>query len=45
VNGREYVAFYGAITGAKESLSYDPGKADAQGYYVFALPEEPSAQH
>lgn len=38
--GREYVAFYAAVTGEKASLSYDPGKPGAQGYYVFALPEE-----
>lgn len=38
VDGREYVAFYGAVSGAAASMSYDPGKPGAQGYYVFALP-------
>ena len=38
VGGREYVAFYAAVSGEKASLSYDPGKPGAQGYYVFALP-------
>ena len=38
VRGREYVAFY-AAGGGKESLSYSPGKPEAQGYYVFALPD------
>lgn len=39
VGGREYVAFYGAVSGAPASLSYDPGVPGSQGYYVFALPE------
>jgi quinoprotein glucose dehydrogenase len=39
VNGREYVAFYAAASGAKETMSYSPGKPGAQGYYVFALQE------
>jgi len=39
VNGREYVAFFAAASGAKETLSYKPARPDAQGYYVFALPE------
>ncbi len=39
IRGREYVAFYAAVGGAKESISYSPGKPGAQGYYVFALPE------
>jgi quinoprotein glucose dehydrogenase len=38
VGGREYIAFYAAVSGAPESLSYKPGKSVAQGYYVFALP-------
>jgi quinoprotein glucose dehydrogenase len=40
VDGREYVAFYAAVTGAKASISYNPGKPGAQGFYVFALPYE-----
>jgi quinoprotein glucose dehydrogenase len=38
VDGREYVAFYGAVGGEKETMAYKPGKPGAQGYYVFALP-------
>jgi quinoprotein glucose dehydrogenase len=41
VGGRQYVAFY--ASGSAQPLetgniSYEQGKADAQGYYVFALP-------
>jgi quinoprotein glucose dehydrogenase len=39
VNGREYIAFFAAASGAKETISYKPARPDAQGYYVFALPE------
>jgi quinoprotein glucose dehydrogenase len=39
VGGREYVAFYAAVSGEKESVTYKPGKPGAQGYYVFALPQ------
>lgn len=39
VNGREYVAFYATVDNTKASMSYDPGKPGAQGYYVFALPK------
>ena len=39
IRGREYVVFYAAVSGAKESISYSPGKPGAQGYYVFALPD------
>jgi quinoprotein glucose dehydrogenase len=39
VDGREYVAFYGAVGGEKETMAYKPGKPGAQGYYVFALPQ------
>jgi quinoprotein glucose dehydrogenase len=39
VGGREYIAFYAAVSGEKESISYKPGKPGAQGYYVFALPQ------
>jgi quinoprotein glucose dehydrogenase len=44
VNGREYVAF-AARTGrvfdniGAESMAWKPGKPEAQGYYVFALPK------
>ena len=38
VGGRQYVAFFAAESGAKESISYKPGKEGSQGYYVFALP-------
>ena len=38
VGGREYVAFFAASTGARESLVFKPGKPGAQGYYVFAIP-------
>lgn len=44
VAGREYVAFYAAVTSTKASISYDPGKPGAQGYYVFALPQPASSQ-
>lgn len=39
VDGREYVAFYAAVSGEKETMAYKPGKPGAQGYYVFALPQ------
>ncbi len=39
VGGRQYLAFYGAVGSQKKSLSHDPGKPGAQGYYVFALPQ------
>ena len=45
VGGREYVAFYAAVGGEKESMAYKPGKPGAQGYYVFALPETDSKTH
>ena len=38
-DGREYVAFYAAVSGEKETMAYKPGKPGAQGYYVFALPQ------
>ncbi|MGE0405448.1 MAG: PQQ-binding-like beta-propeller repeat protein, partial [Candidatus Korobacteraceae bacterium] len=43
VNGRQYVAFAARVgkvfdnIGA-ESIAWEPGKPEAQGYYVFALP-------
>ena len=45
VAGRQYIAFYGAVGGAPESISYNPGKPGAQGYYVYALPETDSKKH
>ncbi len=45
VGGRQYVAFT-ARTGrvfdniGAESMAWEPGKPEAQGYYVFALPEK-----
>jgi quinoprotein glucose dehydrogenase len=39
VDGREYIAFYAAVGGEKETMTYKPGKPGAQGYYVFALPQ------
>jgi quinoprotein glucose dehydrogenase len=39
VGGRQYIAFFAAASGAKESLAYKPAKPDSQGYYVFALPK------
>jgi quinoprotein glucose dehydrogenase len=40
VGGRQYIAFYAAAGSQKKSLSNDPGKPSAQGYYVFALPQD-----
>jgi quinoprotein glucose dehydrogenase len=44
VGGREYIAFYAAVGDEKESVSYNPGKPGAQGYYVFALPQPAGSQ-
>jgi quinoprotein glucose dehydrogenase len=43
--GRQYVAFYatGGETPAAGSIAWTGGKAEAQGYYVFALPRKSSA--
>jgi quinoprotein glucose dehydrogenase len=47
VNGRQYIAF-AARTGrvfdniGAESIAWKPGKPEAQGYYVFALPKTTS---
>jgi quinoprotein glucose dehydrogenase len=38
VGGREYIAFFAAASGAKESLAYTPAEPDSQGYYVFSIP-------
>jgi quinoprotein glucose dehydrogenase len=43
IDGREYIAFYAAVDGKPKSMSYNPGKPGAQGYYVFALPTRTSA--
>ena len=45
VAGRQYIAFYGAVESEKESIAYKPGKPGAQGYYVFALPQQGSGTH
>lgn len=44
VNGHAYIAFFGAVGSAKESPIYKPGKPGAQGYYVFALPEQDTSE-
>jgi len=38
VAGRQYVAFW-AFGGGQESMVFKPGRPEAQGYYVFALPK------
>ena len=38
VAGRQYIAFFAAASGAKDTLAYKSAKPDSQGYYVFALP-------
>jgi hypothetical protein len=39
VNGRQFVAFFLSSGRAKDDAVFKQGKPDAQGYYVFALPE------
>ena len=41
VGGRQYVAFCasGVEPDAEPSMAFTPGKMEAQGYYVFALPK------
>jgi quinoprotein glucose dehydrogenase len=39
VGGREYIAFFAAGSGAKETLAYKPADPDSQGYYVFSIPK------
>jgi quinoprotein glucose dehydrogenase len=39
VGGRQFIAFFAANSGAKESVAYKPALPDSQGYYVFALPQ------
>jgi quinoprotein glucose dehydrogenase len=43
VRGRQFIAFYAADSGAKESVVYKPAVPGSQGYYVFALPESRSS--
>jgi len=38
--GREYVAFYAGVGRSYKGIAWNPGKPEAQGYYVFALPEK-----
>jgi quinoprotein glucose dehydrogenase len=38
--GRQYVAFYAAASGARDTILQRAAKPDSQGYYVFALPRE-----
>ena len=38
VAGRQYIAFFAANSGAKETVAFKPALPDSQGYYVFALP-------
>ena len=38
VKGRQYVAFYAAGNGNKDTMAVKGSKPEAQGYYVFALP-------
>jgi quinoprotein glucose dehydrogenase len=40
VGGRQYVSFFAAAGGARDSLVFKAAKPDSQGYYVFALPRE-----
>jgi quinoprotein glucose dehydrogenase len=42
VGGRQYIAFFAASEDARETLAFKPGKPGAQGYYVFALPQNNS---
>jgi quinoprotein glucose dehydrogenase len=37
VAGRQYIAFFAAASGAKDTLAYKSAKPDSQGYYVFTL--------
>ena len=41
VGGRQYVAFY-AAGGGGDGVVVKPSKPEAQGYYVFALPNSDS---
>ena len=39
-NGRQYVAFYAGNGRSYNGIAWNAGKPEAQGYYVFALPED-----
>jgi quinoprotein glucose dehydrogenase len=38
--GRQYVAFYAGNGRSYNGVAWNPGKPEAQGYYVFALPKK-----
>jgi quinoprotein glucose dehydrogenase len=38
VGGRQYIAFYAGVGRSYQGIAWNPGKPEAQGYYVFALP-------
>ena len=38
VNGRQFVAFYAGNGRTYNGVAWNPGKPEAQGYYVFAIP-------
>jgi quinoprotein glucose dehydrogenase len=38
VNGRQYVAFFAGTGRSYNGIAWKPGRPEAQGYYVFALP-------
>jgi quinoprotein glucose dehydrogenase len=38
VAGKQYIAFYAAVSNTPDNLVYKAGKPGAQGYYVFTLP-------
>jgi quinoprotein glucose dehydrogenase len=39
VGGRQYVAFFAGSFRSYRGIAWNPAKPEAQGYYVFALPE------
>jgi quinoprotein glucose dehydrogenase len=39
VGGRQYVAFFAGSFRSYRGIAWNPGKPEAQGYYVFALPK------
>ena len=50
VDGRQYIVFCASgrrpdASAAAEAASWTPGKPEAQGYYVFALPKKPEVQN
>jgi len=40
VAGRQYVAFFAGVGRSYKGIAWKPGKPEAQGYYVFALPRK-----